>query len=119
MARPTTSQTSEGLSAATIEPATSMARQISSIRRLPNMSARRPTVGMDTAPASRVAVMAQEVSAAEALSRCGSCGSRGMTKVCCRETVMPASARTVMSSRGERAAFAGCTGFTSVTRVSS
>jgi hypothetical protein len=68
--------------------------QISSIRRLPTMSASRPTIGTATAAVSRVAVTIHAVSAAGAPSRRGNCGTSGTTSVCCSETVMPTSAST-------------------------
>ncbi len=63
-ARPTIIGTSEELSAPTTDPATSSPRQISSIRRLPNMSPSRPVTGVATAPASRVAVSTHVTDAA-------------------------------------------------------
>lgn len=92
--RPTTMGPRLSLSAPTTEPTTSSARLIRSIRRLPYMSPRRPTVGVATEAASSVAVIAHAVSAAEAFSSRGSCGIRGMTIVCMSATVMPAKAST-------------------------
>jgi hypothetical protein len=64
--RATIMTASEWLSAPTADPATSIARLASSIRRLPNMSPSRPTTGVAMALASSVAVIAQVVFAAEA-----------------------------------------------------
>jgi hypothetical protein len=94
IARPITIGVSALLSAQTTEPATSTARLTSSILRLPYMSPSRPTTGVATAPASSVAVIAQAVSDAGALSSSGSFGTSGMTSVCMSETTTPANAST-------------------------
>ncbi len=93
-ARPTIIGDRLSLSAHTTEPATRSARLISSIRRLPYMSPRRPMVGVATAAASRVAVIAQAVSAAGAPRRLGNCGTSGITTVCMSDTTMPEKAST-------------------------
>ena len=76
-------------SAQSTEPATSAVRLSSSIRRLPTMSPSRPAIGIATAAASRVAVIAQEASAAELSRRCGSTGTSGMIIVWVSATTMP------------------------------
>lgn len=97
-ARPTIIGTSESLNAATTEPLTSRTMLTSSIRRLPNMSPRRPTTGVATAAASRVAVTAQAAFDAEASRYFGSSGTIGITRVCISETTIPAKARTATTA---------------------
>ncbi len=92
--RPTIIGTSVSLSAPITDPAISSTRLSSSIRRLPYMSPSRPTTGLATAPASRVAVIAQVASDGEEFSSLGSSGTIGMISVCISETVIPPSART-------------------------
>ncbi len=104
-ARPVTIGSSVSLSAATVDPATSSTRLISSIRRLPYMSPSRPTTGVATAPASSVAVIAQVASALEVPSSEGSFGISGMTRVCISETTMPPRASTTTTTFGRGAAW--------------
>lgn len=80
----------------TADPTTSRARLISSIRRACRMSPSRPTVGVATVPASKVAVPAHVVSPAEPDRTSGSRGSKGITRECIKETTMPAKASTTM-----------------------
>ena len=68
-------------------------------RRLPYMSAMREATGVATAPASRVAVTIHEAPPAEVPTRSGSSGSSGSSIVCCSETIVPQSARIVMTSQ--------------------
>ena len=77
------------------EPRTTIARLTSSIRFLPNMSPRRPLIGVITAAARSVAVTAHEVSAGVEFNRCGNCGMMGTTSVCIKATTIPHSPRTV------------------------
>ena len=86
--------------AVTTDPATRTTRLISSIRRLPNMSPSRPTVGVATAAASSVAVITQAVSALDAFSSVGSWGTSGMITVCISATTMPANASTATTAFG-------------------
>ena len=51
--RPATTSSSEEPSAATTEPAANTLSDSTSIRRLPNMSPRRPTIGVNTAAETR------------------------------------------------------------------
>ncbi len=51
-------------------------------------------IGVATAAASSVAVIAQAVSAADACSSRGSSGTSGITRVCISATVIPAEAST-------------------------
>lgn len=92
--RPTTSGTTDALSAPMADPTTSRARPTRSILRLPYMSPRRPIMGTATAPASNVAVITQAVFDADVFSSVGSWGISGMTKVCMSATTTPAHDRT-------------------------
>lgn len=96
--RPTIIGTRESLSAQTTEPATSRTMLTRSMRRLPNMSPRRPTTGVATEAASSVAVTAQMVFDAEASRSFGSSGTIGMTRVCISETTIPARASTATTA---------------------
>ncbi len=89
---------SESARAHTIEPVTSSTMLVSSMRRLPNMSPRRPTTGVATAAASRVAVTAHAVFDAEAFRYFGNSGMIGMTRVCISETTIPAKASTATTA---------------------
>jgi hypothetical protein len=80
-ARPRMNGTRELLRAQTSEPASRMPRLTNSMRRLPYMSSNRPTTGVATAAASKVAVTAQTVSAASACSSCGRSGTIGIASV--------------------------------------
>ncbi|GAB3745676.1 hypothetical protein GCM10027598_82660 [Amycolatopsis oliviviridis] len=96
--RPATIGTSVSLRPATTEPAISMPRLSSSIRRFPYMSPSLPTTGVATALASNVAVMTQVASAGEESRSSGSFGISGMTRVCISETTIPPSANTTTTS---------------------
>jgi hypothetical protein len=100
-ARPATIGARELLSALTTEPPTSRPRLSSRMRRLPYMSPSRPSTGVLTAPASSVAVIAQEVLPALACSRAGNSGISGTMRVCMSATTMPASASTTTTVCGE------------------
>src|SRR6185436_394137 len=95
-ARPATSGTRLAAEAARIEPATMASMETSIIRRLPTMSASRDTIGVATAPVSRVAVTSQETLSAEACRIVGKSGSKGTTRVCCSATTVPLTHRTVV-----------------------
>lgn len=97
-ARPAIIGMRESLSAQTTEPEISRTMLTRSMRRLPNMSPRRPTTGVATAAARRVAVTAHAVFDAEASRSFGSSGTIGMTRVCISETTMPAKARTATTA---------------------
>jgi hypothetical protein len=96
-ARPTISGTGELVSAAMTEPTVSSTAQAMRTRLAPNMSPRRPNIGVATAPVSRVAVIAHDALADVVFSRAGSCGTSGMTSVCIIETLMPAAANAAIS----------------------
>ena len=96
MARPTSIAGKFAPSAAMSEPTVMTAKDTSSILRLPYMSAMRETIGVATAPVSRVAVTSQEASSADTSRIAGRSGSRGMTSVCCSETSMPQEVRIAM-----------------------
>lgn len=74
MPRPTIIGITVELSAQVTDPTTSSRPQPISTRCLPNISPRRPAIGIETAAASRVAVMTQEAVEREVLSRFGSSG---------------------------------------------
>src|SRR5690625_4717108 len=80
-----------------------------SISFLPYRSARRPVIGVETAPASRVTVMIHDAFAAEVLKICGSWVMSGMMRVCARETKTPPAARAAMTGPG-RTGGEGCVG---------
>jgi hypothetical protein len=86
--------TSESLSAPSREPAVIAASVRSTMRFLPNMSASRETIGVATAPASRVAVSIHEPLAALVSRSRGRSGSRGRTRVWLSATTVPAIAST-------------------------
>ena len=70
-----------GAIAHTMAPSISGMAKTRIMRRLPNMSPRRPEMGTATAAASSVAVMIQAVFVAEVLKIVGSCGMSGVTMV--------------------------------------
>ncbi|MCY1221330.1 hypothetical protein D9M72_333820 [compost metagenome] len=100
-ARPTMSQRKLPPTAATMEPATMMARQITIIFRLPYMSALRDTIGVATALESSVAVTSQEASSAVTPRIPGKSGRSGTTRVCISATTVPLSARTAVMAPGD------------------
>lgn len=75
--RPMISGSSDEKLAQTTEPAMSASRFANSTRRLPNMSPRRPAIGVNTAPASSVEVITQDAFEAEVSSSVGSAGMIG------------------------------------------
>ncbi len=100
--RPRTNGTSVLLSAQTSDPAVNPSALTISIRRGPYMSPNRPNTGVATAAVSRVAVIAQEASAAPTLSIRGSSGITGTISVCISDTAMPAAESTTTSTEGCR-----------------
>lgn len=98
--RATMSVPVSGAAAPSAEPSVTSASATSSIRRLPNMSPRRPSTGAHTAPATRVAVTSQATVAADEPSSRGNCGSSGTTSVCIRETASPHDASTAITTAG-------------------
>jgi len=74
---------------------------------LPYISARRPVIGVETAPASRVTVMIHDAFAAEVLKICGSWVMSGMMRVCARETNTPPAARAAMMKPGRTGSAGG------------
>ncbi len=99
-ARPTTTGNSALLSAQTTEPMISSTRLTIIIRFLPYMSPRRPTIGVEIAAPSRVAVTTQAVFEAEECSSSGRSEISGTTRVCMTETTTPAAARAPIISPG-------------------
>ena len=88
---------------ASSDPTRTNAIEISIILFLPTMSARRETIGVEAAPARRVAVTAQETLLGDAPRIPGKRGIAGTTSVCCNATRVPVIARTaVMSPAGRR-----------------
>ncbi len=73
------------------------------MRRLPNMSPRRPATGVATAAASSVAVMTQDALDAEVSSSTGSSAMSGTTRVCVIAATMPAKARMPTTAPGRAA----------------
>lgn len=67
---------------------------------MPNMSPRRPTTGVVTAAASRVAVTTQAAFDGEACRYSGSSGTIGMIRVCISEITIPARASTATTAFG-------------------
>ena len=92
-ARPTTTSSSERPSAATVEPAPNSSSEMTSIRRLPNMSPSRPATGVATAAASRYAVSTQAIPLASVPSLVVSSPSAGMSIVCASEYASAAPPR--------------------------
>ena len=70
-ARATIRVPTSGASAPSAEPAATSPSATTSIRRLPYMSPRRPSIGAHTAPATRVAVTSHVTVDVEASSSCG------------------------------------------------
>ena len=73
---------------------------------MPNRSARRPAIGIATAPPSKVAVMTQEALAGEVCSRRGSSVWIGITSVCIKAALIPPKHRTTTVSRADAGAWA-------------
>ncbi len=103
--RPTIISPSELDSAATTEPTANSASEIASRRSLPNMSPRRPKIGVAIEATSRYAVTIQAIPLADAPSSRWRSPSAGMTVVCARtkpSVPMPrmSSVRVGSCSRG-------------------
>ena len=94
--RPTMMPMMPGDSAAMTDPTTITATRISTIRRLPYMSPRRPEIGVITAAASRVEVTTQAVSSRLASSSSGSFDWIGTISVNMNDEHRPADASTAM-----------------------
>ena len=92
-ALPTIMTTRSSVNAQISEPNTMTARLASSMRRLPKRSPSRPMIGVDTAPASRVAVITQVALAGAVPRRVGRSLMTGTSRVCITATVIPAKAR--------------------------
>ncbi len=88
--------------AATSDPTTIIVIEISIMRRFPNMSARRETIGVATALVRSVTVTSQEASSALTPRIFGKSGNNGMTIVCCSATTVPERQRIAVMSRLER-----------------
>ena len=99
-ARATISVPTSGATAPSAEPTATSASATTSIRRLPYMSPRRPSIGAQTAPATRVAVTSQVTVEGDAPSSCGKRGRSGTTRVCINDTARPHAARTETTSAG-------------------
>ena len=94
--RPATTSSSVSPSAATTEPAANTVSEITSSRRLPNMSPRRPKMGVQTAAESRYAVSVHATPLASVWSWTASSPRAGISVVCARAN---ASAATLRMSR--------------------
>ena len=118
-ARPVTTSAKLGPSAATTDPVTVTSRQSTIIRRLPIMSARRETIGVATAPTSRVEVTSQDALSVEVPRISGKSGSNGTTSVCCSATTVPhrhrvATTAATGTARTGRAVVVGATNASSL-----
>lgn len=113
-ARPTIMITRSSVNAHISEPTTITARLASSILRLPLRSPSRPMIGVETAPASRVAVITQVALDGAVFRRAGRSLMTGTSRVCITATVMPAKASTgtiprpAFEGRGSGSSAAGC-----------
>ena len=99
-ARATISVPTSGATAPSAEPAVTSPSATTSIRRLPNMSPRRPSIGAQTAPATRVAVTSHVTVDVEASSSCGKRGSSGTTRVCINDDGQAARRQDPDDERG-------------------
>ena len=98
-ARPTSIGISESAWAQISEPTISRAAVTMSTRCLPNMSANRPAIGIDTAAASRVEVTTQPAFAGEVCSSCGSSDWIGITSVWVSAALSPPKQSTITLRR--------------------
>ena len=96
-ARPTRSVSNVPPTAAMMDPTTMVTMATTIMRRLPNMSAIRETMGVAMALVSSVMVTSQEVLSGEAFRIFGKSGNSGTTMVCCSATTVPARHRIVMT----------------------
>ena len=96
-ARPTSSIPKVPPTAAIKEPMTMVTMATTIMRRLPNISARRDTMGVAMALVNSVMVTSQEVFSGEVLRIFGKSGSSGTTMVCCSATTVPARQRIAMT----------------------
>lgn len=96
MARPASAQKNVPPREAVNAPTIIIAIAISSIRRLPNMSARRDTMGVATAAVRSVTVTSQDTSSPVTPKTRGYSGSRGTTAVFSRDTAIPPLASVAM-----------------------
>src|SRR5690625_716863 len=86
--------------AASSEPAMKKPSAISRMSFFPYMSASRPLIGVEIAPARSVIVMIHEARAGLVSNIAGSSPLRGTMRVCSRETSTPPAERTTMSVPG-------------------
>ena len=83
-------------------------KQTTIMRRLPNMSASRETVGIATALVSSVAVMSHDALDGEVSKIFGRSPTSGMISVCCSDTNVPHTLRMAMTAQvGARRARSG------------
>ncbi len=97
--RPTSIGISVSDSADTTEPSNRQTSSAKYIRRLPNMSPRRPLIGIEMDAASSVDVSTQEASAVFDCSSSGSRGMIGVTIVCMNEATRPPVVSTARIAR--------------------
>ncbi len=95
--RPTSTAAKSSLTAPIALPTPMMAREISSIRRLPYMSPSRPATGAHTEPATSDAVTSQPALDGVVPRSLGNSGSSGTTRVCINDTAIPHDASTAMT----------------------
>ena len=80
------------------------------MRRLPIMSARRETIGVATAPTSRVDVTSHDALSVVVSRISGKSGSNGTTSVCCSATTVPDRHRVATIAEVETARAGPCRG---------
>ncbi len=98
--RATISQGNEVAMAAMTEPATRNARAPRIMRRLPYMSPKRESSGVDTAPTSRLTVSVQLTAVKEVFSSRCSTGSNGTTAVFCMAAMEAATDSATTAGQG-------------------
>jgi hypothetical protein len=84
-------------------PNDTIASNVTSTLRLPNMSPRRPAIGVAIAALRRKPVTVQLVATGDACNERWIAGSAGITSDCISEYVSAALARTASSARSARA----------------
>lgn len=87
-------------SAQTTDPSATAAMLATRTRRLPNMSPRRPAIGVATAPTSSVIVSVHDALLDEVWTSSGSWGMSGTMMVCISATTMPPAQSTATATRG-------------------
>jgi hypothetical protein len=110
--RPITIVTRSEESAEMMHPAATKPSRMSSTRRLPYMSPRRPLIGVEMAAASNVEMSTHCESTRDVSSSSGSRGMIGVTSVCMSAASKPAAASvaTIARSLGRRVSERRCRG---------